>query len=232
MRSILAVDGGTYFHHFAYSDPQVARHIRRRVHVRKLAEVNLADFDVVILPCRMDPDLMAPLREPLLAYLGHGGTVVSLSAEGAEEFLPGVKWSPSEVNFWWWLDQTNDPGIRISRPHHPLFRFIGAADVVWHHHGVLTPPPGAVPLVEVEGKGALVYVDRVSTPGRLVVSTLDPVFHHGSNFMPAATRMLYGMMRWLAEGDLGDTLAPTVAPLDAVTRPRPEPAEPPARCCA
>lgn len=37
---------------------------------------------------------------------------------------------------------------------------------------------------------AALYADEVSTPGRLVVTSLDPIYHHGSHFMPATTRFL------------------------------------------
>lgn len=208
MRSILAVDGGAYFHHFSYADPQVARFVAARVHVDALGAADMARHDVVLLPCRIDPDRLAVHAPALAAYLDGGGTVVSLNADGADGFLPGVASWPTEVNFWWWLDPTVDPGIRIRRPAHPLFDHVPAGAVVWHYHGALTPPPGAISLVDVEEGGSLLYVDRASTRGRLVVSTLDPVFHHGSNFMPNATRLLYGLMDWLANGDLGDAMAP------------------------
>ena len=211
MRSILAVDGGTYFHHFAYVDPQVARFLGGRVHVDDLGATALERYDVVLLPCRIDPERLGAHAPALAAYLHGGGTVVSLNADGAAGFLPGVRSSPTEVNFWWWLDPTVDPGIRIRRPGHPLFNHVGAGHVVWHYHGALTPPPGAISLVDVEDGGSLFYVDRASTPGRLIVTTLDPVFHHGSNFMPNATRLLYGLLDWLADGDLGDALAPADA---------------------
>ncbi|MGE4281529.1 MAG: hypothetical protein AB7G62_18250 [Magnetospirillum sp.] len=209
MQTILAVDGGTYFHHFAYTDPRVAGFITKRVHVRDLGDAVLDDYDVVLLPCRIDPDALTPHGERLRAYLDGGGTVVSLNALGAAEFLPGIEVFPTEVNFWWWLDPAIDPGIRIRRPAHPLFDHVGAGHVVWHYHGSLTPPPGAISLVDVEGGGSLFYVDRATTKGRLVVTTLDPVFHHGSNFMPNATKLLYGILDWLANGDLGDAQAPT-----------------------
>lgn len=208
MQTILAVDGGTYFHHFAYVDAKVARFIAKRVHVRDLADVTLGDYDVVLLPCRIDPDVMLPHRQALRRYLDGGGTVVSLNALAADELLPGVDSAPTEVNFWWWLDPSVDPGIRIRRPGHPLFAHVGAGHVVWHYHGALTPPAGAISLVDVEGGGSLFYVDRATTPGRLIVTTLDPVFHHGSNFMPNASHLLYGLLDWLANGDLGDSQAP------------------------
>ena len=31
---------------------------------------------------------------------------------------------------------------------------------------------------------------------RLIVSTLDPFYHHGSNFMPATTKFLDGFLPW------------------------------------
>ena len=37
---------------------------------------------------------------------------------------------------------------------------------------------------------ALLYVDEVTTPGRMIVTSLDPCYHHGSHFMPATTRFL------------------------------------------
>ena len=52
-------------------------------------------------------------------------------------------------------------------------RHVQAGDVVWHYHGVLTPPPGAVSLVEVEGRGSLFYVDRVSTATGIDVTVLE-----------------------------------------------------------
>ena len=46
----------------------------------------------------------------------------------------------------------------------------------------------------------MLYVDRISTPGTLVVATLDPMSHFGSYFMPATERFLDGFLPWLAEG--------------------------------
>lgn len=44
----------------------------------------------------------------------------------------------------------------------------------------------------------MLYLDRVSTPGTLVVSTLDPLSHYGGHFMPATERFLDGFLPWLA----------------------------------
>lgn len=64
----------------------------------------------------------------------------------------------------------------------------------------LVPSPATVAVTAGEDAGGdagcLLYDDRVSAPGRLIVSTLDPFYHHGSHFMPATTRFLDGFLAW------------------------------------
>ncbi|WP_395021680.1 hypothetical protein [Dongia sp.] len=45
----------------------------------------------------------------------------------------------------------------------------------------------------------ILYIDQVSTAGRIVLTSLDPFYHHGSYFMPAATRFLDGFLPWMRE---------------------------------
>ncbi|WP_246750657.1 hypothetical protein [Martelella lutilitoris] len=71
-----------------------------------------------------------------------------------------------------------------------MMRHIGKQDVTWHLHGWFTPPEGA-PVLARDGEGrAILYMDTISTAGTMVISSLDPMFHHGSRFMPATTRFL------------------------------------------
>lgn len=53
-------------------------------------------------------------------------------------------------------------------------------------------------LVTLPDGKALLYVDEVSSPGTLVISTLDPLSHYGGYFMPATERFLDGFLPWLA----------------------------------
>jgi len=39
----------------------------------------------------------------------------------------------------------------------------------------------------------------VTTGGQMILTTLDPFYHHGSHFMPATTRFLDGFLPWLRE---------------------------------
>lgn len=50
--------------------------------------------------------------------------------------------------------------------------------------------------------GSLMYVDKVSTNGTWIVTTLDPDFHFGSYFMPATEHFLMGFIPWLASGEI------------------------------
>ena len=58
-------------------------------------------------------------------------------------------------------------------------------------------PEGATSLIDVAGTGSVLYDDCATTPGRMIVTALDPMYHHGSHFMPATTRFLDGFLPWL-----------------------------------
>ena len=53
-------------------------------------------------------------------------------------------------------------------------------------------------IADRDGK-AIVYIDEVTTRGRMILTSLDPFFHHGHHFMPATTRFLDGFLAWLVE---------------------------------
>ncbi len=89
-------------------------------------------------------------------------------------------------------------------PEHGLFRHISLDDATWHRHGTLAVPEGAVSLIDAVEGGSVLYDDSSSGPGRRIVSTLDPCYHHGSYFMPSTTRFLHGFLPWLKQGAAAD----------------------------
>ena len=110
-----------------------------------------------------------------------------------------TKMEERETNFWWWLEKDAKSGLELTKPEHDLFNYITLNDATWHQHGVFWPPAGTDVLISTEDGGAVLYVDKVSTKGTWIVTTLDPDYHFGSYFMPATERFLDGFFPWLAE---------------------------------
>lgn len=197
-----AVYGGSAAHHRWLTTPKYARHLTGGiVYLPELAHTDLTGLAGLVIPDRMHHGLLAAGARRILDLLDAGGTVVAFSGgEPLPAFLPGVRWEHRPTNFWWWLEPGASLGLRAPHPEHPLFTHLELRDCSWHYHGVLAPPDRAEVLVELPTGEALLYVDRVSTPGTLVVSTLDPLSHYGSHFMPATERFLDGFLPWLAAG--------------------------------
>ncbi|MFY3933516.1 hypothetical protein ACOTH9_00825 [Achromobacter xylosoxidans] len=194
---IAALDAGTYYHHRTFHTPELTPYLDRFIYLPELDDAALADCDALIVSCRTHPDLLVPHRARFARFLASGRTLVAMGETGSHRWLDGVHWTDCEVNFWWWKTPGADSGLRLAQPAHPLFSRLTLADAAWHQHGTFTPPPGAVSLIDKAGAGSVLYEDRHSTAGRLIVTSLDPMYHHGSYFMPAASRFLRGFLPWL-----------------------------------
>tara|TARA_R110002124_G_scaffold114535_59_gene269847 strand:+ start:807 stop:1427 length:621 start_codon:yes stop_codon:yes gene_type:complete len=197
--SILAIHPGAYYHIESFESPRYAGFFDRLVRPEALDSVRLEEHAVVLIPCRTPADRMAPHAARLRAYLDAGGTIVATGESQSQLFLPGIDFTPQPTNFWWWLTPGADLGVRIAAPGHSLFTRLSQRDISWHLHGWFTPPPGAEILAVNEAGQAILYIDAVTTAGRMVVTSLDPFFHHGSHFMPATTRFLDGFLPWIRD---------------------------------
>ncbi|MOA24854.1 hypothetical protein D3C78_1455520 [compost metagenome] len=116
--------------------------------------------------------------------------------------VPEQKWEHRPTNFWWWLDKDAKSGLELKNPAYDLFNYITLEDATWHYHGVFWPKAGVDVLIATEDQGAILYVDKISSAGTWIVSSLDPEYHYGSYFMPATERFLDGFLPWLAEGSI------------------------------
>lgn len=181
------------------ADPALAPYRMQEVYLPDLEPGGLAEVDVLLVADRSHPALLRKHAAEMLAVAERGGVLVVFGENAVHTWLPGVRWDGRETNFWWWRTG-EDHGMRCRNLDDPIWRYFSERAVIWHHHGVFQPPPGAVPLIELEEDGrvagATSYVDRVSTQGVLFVATMDPCFHHGAAFMPGATQLLYQTVRW------------------------------------
>lgn len=197
MARIAALDGGTYYHDESLRGPRYARFFDRLIYLPELKNASLDGIDALIVTCRSNPDLLRPAADRLTDYLRGGGTLVAMGECEAHTWLP-LEWTPTPTNFWWWLEPGADPGLRVASPDHSLFQAMSLADATWHYHGHYRTPPGAASLIDCAEGGSILLDDRTNHgPGRLIATTLDPFYHHGSFFMPAATRFLDRFLPWL-----------------------------------
>lgn len=194
---IAAVDGGTYYHHATFNDPALRPYFERLIYAPELSTAVLDDIDILYVSARQDPELMVAAAPRIRQFLNAGKTVVALGESQSERWLPGVQWFPREVNFWWWLTPGADSRLRNAQPGHTLWEYINLPDATWHQHGFFIPPQGGRSVIDHTDGGSIFYEDTVTTPGRMVLTTLDPCYHHGSYFMPATTRFLQGFLPWL-----------------------------------
>ncbi|GAB3713419.1 hypothetical protein [Nocardiopsis oceani] len=194
---------GAFYQLATLEDLEAAGYGVRPVYLRDLADGRdtLAGVTRLLVADRLHPDLWARVAESCLDVAGRGGTVF-VSGENALDAVPGTVLTRTGTNFWWWRTG-EDPGIDIRETAEPLQRHLAPRAQRWHFHGVLDVPEQAEVLVHHRDTGpgwpagALLAVDRHSTPGVVAVTTMDPVYHHGSRFMPGATLLLHGVVRWL-----------------------------------
>lgn len=196
---IAFVDGGTYYHYVTYHDPDLNGFFSKNIYVLDLEKSDLSDVDVLYIASRQNPQDLIDRQAVIRDFLDQGKMVAALGESGSRYWLPNVSVNPGITNFWWWLTPGADSGLRIGAGDHELFRYISLSDATWHRHGTLNPPEGAVSLIDAVEGGSVMYDDRVSTRGHVIVTTLDPCYHHGSYFMPATSRFLKGFVRWLYE---------------------------------
>lgn len=197
--SILAIHPGAYYHIESLETPRYAGYFDELVRPENLADRTLSDYNVLLVPCRTPADRMIPHKQLLLDYLEQGGTIVATGESHSELWLPNIKFSPQDTNYWWWLQKDGDLGVRIKNPYHSLFNHVGEKDVTWHLHGWFDAPDGAE-ILAVNGEGKpILYIDEVTIKGKMVLTTLDPFYHHGSRFMPATTKFLDGFLPWVRQ---------------------------------
>lgn len=195
--SILAINAGAYYQIESLEGARYAHMFDSIIRPEDLADTDLSAFNVVLVPCRTPADRMVPHAAQLRAYLDQGGTIVATGESDSHLWLPEIRFTPQPTNFWWWLTPGADLGVRVTAPEHGLFTYLTEKDCTYHLHGWFDVPEGAEVLVVNESAKPILYIDEVTTKGRMVITSLDPFYHHGSHFMPATTRFLDGFLPWV-----------------------------------
>ncbi|WP_197436314.1 hypothetical protein [Rhodococcus sp. LB1] len=192
--TVAFLHGGSHAQLATLADPALEPYRIRPVHVRTGDLDDIRDVDVLVVADRLRPDLLTRWTDTITDCLGRGATVVVFGENNSGDWLPGVREVSRPTVFWWWRTG-EDHRLRLRSPDHPAWDYFSEHSVIWHYHGVLEPPGRAVSLVDLhtedgERDGSVLFVDETTTAGRLLVTTMDPVYHHGSGFMPGATQLL------------------------------------------
>lgn len=175
--------------------------IDEEIYLRALDRVDLTAFRSLVVPDFSNQSLLRHHAHQINDYLAGGGFLIVFEPNRMDEWLDAVEvqWFSRETEDWkWWMQ----PGGRMEayqpEPRHPMAEAIPLADMCWHFFGAFRLPPGARPILNLDGdEGALVYDQHLLGGGRLIASTIDPHTHHGRRFMPATSRFLKGFYPWL-----------------------------------
>lgn len=198
MKRLGVIYGGASYHHRALNHPKYQRFFSEIIYLLELPQTDLSRLDGLLIPERLHRNRLLVARPQLEEFLMNGKTVLAFGEQPAP-WLPEARWEHRPTNFWWWREPGVSSGLTLAQPEHSLFRYLTLADATWHYHGVFQPPEGAESLIELEDGGSVLYLDRTSASGTLLLTTLDPFYHFGSYFMPATERFLDGFLPWVLE---------------------------------
>lgn len=201
MRTIAVIYSGNGPHHRTFNEPKYRQYIQELIYLPEFQNTSLEGYDVLIVPSQLNERLLLESKGKIYDFAQGGGIVVAFGPQ-PWEWIPNQKWEDRETNFWWWLEKGATSGLVLTAPDYDLFNYITLSDATWHQHGVFWPIEGTNNLISTEDGGAVLYVDKVSTQGTWIITTLDPEYHFGSYFMPAAERFLDGFLPWLANGEV------------------------------
>lgn len=200
MRKIAVIYSGHASHYRTFHEPKFAQYIEKLIYLPDLENTDLDPFDVLIVPSQLNSNLLLKSAKKIHKFADNGKTVVALGPQ-PWEWIPNQKWEHRPTNFWWWLEENADSGLRVKNENHPFFDYFTLEDSSWHQHGVFWPPSNATTLISTIDNGSVLYIDEVSTNGTWIITTLDPDYHFGSYFMPSAERFLEALFPWLSVGN-------------------------------
>ena len=201
MRKIAVIYSGNAPHYRAFNEPKFAQYIDKLIYLPEFLDEDLMPYDVLIIPSQLNLNLLLKCVDKIYEFANQGKVVMAFGPQPLK-WLPNQNWEYRETNFWWWLEENSDSGLRTKNEDHSFYDYFTIEDCTWHQHGVFWPREDVTTLVTTKDGGAVLYIDKSSTKGAWVVTTLDPEYHFGSYFMPAAERFLDMLFPWLSYGNI------------------------------
>ncbi|EAJ5692651.1 hypothetical protein IO424_001352 [Campylobacter fetus] len=204
MNSIAALDSGTPYHIVSLHKKPFNKFFSKVIYIPELQIDDLHDVDILIVTCASSIEKILEHKNIFYEFLKAGKTLVVMGRNDAGLWLHDVKLSKLPFNFWWWLDKKNNSiDIEVSNADYELFKYINFNDMIWHYHDGYEPMNGAISVIEHKIQKKTIFLDNKDYyGGRLILTSLDPFYHHGSFFMPNATKFAEAFLRYLSKMEL------------------------------
>jgi hypothetical protein len=185
MNKIAILDNGTAYNLVALHKEPFNQYFEKVIYFPKLVLEDLVDIDILVVTCLSNIELLVKNKAIFEEFLSWGKKLVVMGRNEPYKWLDGIIGEALPFNYWWWLDENENIDFFQETNEHELFSYVDYKDMIWHYHDGYKVPDGAVSLVSHKTKDASIYFEYDSfMGGSLIVTSLDPFFHHGSFFMP------------------------------------------------
>lgn len=201
MRKIAVIYSGHASHYRTFNEPKFSQYIEKLIYLPDFLEEDLNPYDVLIVPSQLNLNSLSKCVDKIYEFANQGKIVLAFGPQPTK-WLPNQNWEYRETNFWWWLEENADSGLRFRNEQHSFYDYFKLEDCTWHQHGVFFPKDDSTTLISTKDGGSVLYIDKTSNNGTWIITTLDPDYHFGSYFMPAAESFLEMMFPWLSFGEI------------------------------
>lgn len=199
MNKITALHSGTYYNLVSLLKEPFAKYFHKCVYLPELKKSDLDDCDILLVTDSLVVRHLEKNKELFKEFLKSGRTLVIGGRNEPQLWLEGIEYKELPFNFWWWLDKEhNDIDITPDDTNHELFKYIDFKDLIWHFHGGYKKLNGAKSAIKSKlDESVSVYQECSFGGGNLILTSLDPFFHHGCFFMPNASKFGAGLLERL-----------------------------------
>ncbi|GGF97687.1 hypothetical protein [Paenibacillus abyssi] len=199
MSRLAILYGGSLPEYAVLNRPKYSRWLAGTIHLTDLPSTDLSKFDGLLIPEGLHHLRLQASSDQICKFLDQGGTVL-IFGDQPLSWLPGLDWEFRPVM------KPESGKLLIQSPDHSFHRHIGLEDIL-HFHGVFHPPAGVQTLLATPDGGSVLYIDRVSTRGTLLATSVDCSRHVGTMTNRISERFLDRLLPWVVE----ELLTPSTA---------------------
>ena len=191
MKIGLIYSGISYQHGILSMDEY--RNVMDILPVCDFGKTDLSNYDTLVFPRGTDQEIVYTEREKIGAFLESKGILISFG-EVTMGWIPGCLWDG--------VKPEDDEPLLIKKEHQ-ILKDLDPEDLHWHKgatgwccHGHFIAPPGAEILVTNTLGDPIMYIDRQSTKGIILVASQLDAICHIYHVQAGARRLFDNCIRW------------------------------------